>query len=165
MDCLVCRNNDQFDELPPRERVAADPYWRVAHAFNSTLPGWLVLVPRRHVTSIADLTDAEAAVLGTWQVRLSRALRDVTGCVKTYVMQFAEQQGFGHVHFHVVPRMADLPDDHRGPAVFQYLVRPPRQGIDEERRDDLAAALRARLDQRSERGDLGGSAFRPAQSP
>ena len=146
MDCLVCINNDQFDELSPRERIAADPHWRVAHAFNTTLPGWLVLVPRRHVTSIADLTDTEAATLGTWQVRLSRALHNVTGCAKTYVMQFAEQEGFGHVHFHVVPRIPDIPDDHRGPAVFQYLVRAPRHGIDEQQRDDLAMTLQNHLE-------------------
>jgi hypothetical protein len=35
MDCLVCHNNNQFDVLPPRERVAADPHWRVAHASNT----------------------------------------------------------------------------------------------------------------------------------
>lgn len=147
MDCYICRNNDQFDQLPPRERITADPHWRIAHAFNTTLPGWLVLVPRRHVTTIAELTDDEAAALGTWQVRLSRALHEVTGCVKTYVIQFAEQEGFGHVHFHVVPRMPDIPADHRGPAVFSYLIRPPGQGIDEQHRDNLAAALRARLHQ------------------
>jgi len=47
--------------------------------------------------------------------RLSRALHAVTGCVKTYVAQFAEGQGFEHVHFHVVPRMVDLPDGAKGP--------------------------------------------------
>jgi diadenosine tetraphosphate (Ap4A) HIT family hydrolase len=122
MDCYACQNNGRFDQLPPRERIAADRHWRVAHDFNSTLPGWLILVPRRHVTSIAALTDAEAAVLGTWQVRLSRALEEVTGCVKTYIMQFAEKEGFAHIHFHVVPRMSDLPVDRRGPNVFQYLT-------------------------------------------
>lgn len=141
----MCRNNDRFDQLPPRERVAADPYWRVAHSFNSMLPGWLVLVPRRHVTTLAELSDDEAATLGTWQVRLSRALHEETGCVKTYVMQFSEQEGFGHLHFHIVPRMPDIPDDRRGPAVFGYLARPPALGIDEQDRDDLAAALSARL--------------------
>jgi diadenosine tetraphosphate (Ap4A) HIT family hydrolase len=146
MDCLVCRNNDQFDVLPARERVAADLHWRVAHAFDTALPGWLVLVPRRHAASIADLSDTEAATLGTWQVRLSRALRDVTGCVKTYVVQFAEQEGFSHVHFHVVPRMPDIPNDRRGPAVFQYLNPPPDHRIDEGQRDGLATALQAQLD-------------------
>jgi diadenosine tetraphosphate (Ap4A) HIT family hydrolase len=100
MDCSSCRNHQQSAALPPRELIAADDYWRVAHVFDTALPGWLVLVPLRHVTSIADLTDAEAASLGTWQVRLSRALQAVTGCLKTYVVQFAEKEGFAHVHFH-----------------------------------------------------------------
>ena len=145
MSCLVCHNNDRFDELPPRERVAADTSWRVAHALDASLPGWLVLVPRRHVTALAELTDAEAVALGAWQVRLSRALHDVTGCVKTYVMQFSEHEGFGHVHFHLVPRMPDIPDDHRGPAVFRYLGHPPGHGVTEQQRDDLAASIQARL--------------------
>ncbi|MET8120883.1 HIT family protein [Micromonospora sp. NPDC005189] len=146
MDCLACQHNERIDSLPPRELVAADDYWRAAHAFDSALPGWLVLVPRRHVTSIADLTDAEAASLGTWQVRLSRALGAVTGCAKTYLVQFAEKEGFAHVHFHVVPRMPDLPEDRRGPRVFAYLGTPQEQRVDEQQQDELAAALRAQLD-------------------
>lgn len=145
MDCFVCRNNDRFDMLPPRERVAADAHWRVAHAIDTALLGWLVLIPRRHIASIADLTDYEAVDLGTWQVRLSRALRTVTGCLKTYVVQFAEKEGVNHVHFHVIPRMGDLPDDRRGPAIFRYLDPPPDQRVDDERKDELAAALRAHL--------------------
>ncbi|MFC6022781.1 HIT family protein [Plantactinospora solaniradicis] len=146
MDCLACRNNDLSSVLPPRERVAEDPHWRVAHAFDTSLPGWLVLVPRRHVTSIAELTDAEAATLGLWQVRLARALEAVTGCAKTYVIQFAEQDGFHHVHFHVVPRMPDLPAERRGPRIFGYLHPPVDELLDDDRRDELAVALRARLD-------------------
>ncbi len=61
MTCYSCDHNNGFDRLPPRERIAADRYWRVAHAFNSALPGWLILIPRRHVTTIAELTDDEAA--------------------------------------------------------------------------------------------------------
>ncbi|MFG1761067.1 HIT family protein [Micromonospora echinofusca] len=146
MDCYTCQRNRQIDALPARELVAVDEHWRVAHAFDAALPGWLVLVPRRHVASIAELTDAEAASLGTWQVRLSRALRAVTGCSKTYVMQFAEKEGFAHVHFHVVPRMPDLPDDRRGPAIFGYLGASQGQRLDELQQDEVAAALRARLD-------------------
>jgi diadenosine tetraphosphate (Ap4A) HIT family hydrolase len=145
MDCFSCRNNRQIAALPPREVVTADDHWRIAHVEDTALPGWLVVVPRRHVTSIADLTDAEAAGLGTWQVRLSRALQAVTGCLKTYVVQFAEKEGFAHVHFHVVPRMPDLLDDRRGPAIFGYLGVPEGQRVSEDQRDELAAALRAQL--------------------
>lgn len=145
MVCYTCSNNDRFDTLPPRERVAADAHWRVAHAFDSTLPGWLVLIPRRHVPTIAELTNTEAASLGTWQVRLSRALHEVTGCQKTYLMQFAEREGFEHVHFHLVPRMPDIPADRLGPAIFGYLDAESDQRMDEARMDALAVKLQAHL--------------------
>ncbi|GAA2139505.1 HIT family protein [Actinomadura napierensis] len=143
--CMVCDHNSRMDSLPPREAVAFDEHWRVSHAFGTGTPGWLVLAPRRHVTAIAELTDAEAAALGTWQVKLSRALHAVTGCRKTYVAQFAEAEGFAHVHFHLVPRMEDLPADLRGPRVFALLGRPPEDDLSEARRDELALAIRGRL--------------------
>jgi diadenosine tetraphosphate (Ap4A) HIT family hydrolase len=130
-----------------RERVAVDDCWRVAHAVDTALPGWLVLVPRRHVVAIADLTDAEAASLGSWQVRLSRALHAVTGCTKTYVVQFAEAEGFQHVHFHVVPRMPDLAAERRGPGVFALLGVPEDHRVTVDRMDELAAALAEHLSQ------------------
>jgi diadenosine tetraphosphate (Ap4A) HIT family hydrolase len=142
VECYACSNNARFEVLPPRERIVADASWRVAHDFNSSLPGWLVLLPRRHVTAIAELTDAEAAALGRWQVELSRALAEVTGCEKTYVMQFAEKAGFAHVHFHVVPRMPGLPADRRGPGIFRYLDETPLSDGD---RDEIALRLRAAL--------------------
>jgi diadenosine tetraphosphate (Ap4A) HIT family hydrolase len=131
VSCYTCEQ-EALARRPPREDIAGDEHWRVAHATGSALPGWLVLVPRRHVTSVADLTDAEAAALGPWQVRLSRALRAVTGCVKVYLMQFAEASGFEHVHVHVVPRAADLPDDRRGARVFGYLADPGAALPDDE---------------------------------
>jgi diadenosine tetraphosphate (Ap4A) HIT family hydrolase len=145
MDCYSCSHNDDFDRLPPRERIAADAHWRVAHAFNSSLAGWLVLLPRRHVTSLAELTDPEAAALGVWQVRLSRALTEVTGCVKTYVIQFAEKEGFAHVHFHLVPRMTGLPPERRGPAIFKYLDSTDADRVTIEQQDQVALALQAAL--------------------
>ncbi|MCX5558488.1 HIT family protein [Streptomyces sp. NBC_00038] len=144
-DCYVCAKEARFHELPPRECVAFDEHWRVAHVFDTALPGWLVLLPRRHVTAVHELTDAEAAALGAWQVRLSRALRGVTGCVKTYVVQFAEAEGFAHVHFHIVPRMANLPEGQRGPGVFELLRGPEHERVPADQADQLAHALRAQL--------------------
>ncbi|WP_109004747.1 HIT family protein [Streptomyces rishiriensis] len=144
-DCFTCSKEEEFDDLPPRECVVHDRYWRVAHAFNAAVPGWLVLLPRRHVAAVHDLTDAEASALGTWQVRLSRALRSLTGCAKTYVVQFAEAQGFAHVHFHIVPRMADLPPEHRGPGVFELLRRPESEWVTADQADRTARLLRAQL--------------------
>ncbi|MEU6390981.1 HIT family protein [Streptomyces sp. NPDC046939] len=144
--CHACAAEAGLDGLPPREHIASDPHWRLAHAFGTTLPGWLVLLPRRHVTAVHDLTDAEAATLGSWQVRVSRALRDVTGCAKTYVAQFAEAEGFAHVHFHIIPRMPDLASTQRGPRVFDHLTRPETEQVPPAQADALAKRLRARLD-------------------
>lgn len=144
-DCYTCRRNAVFDRLPPRELIGADDLWRAGHAFDAALPGWLVLVPRRHVTSIAALSDAEAAALGIWQVRLSRALHAVMGCEKTYVAQFAEAEGFAHVHFHIVPRAADLAPDLRGPGIFRLLDPADRPPVSEQQRDELAARLAREL--------------------
>ncbi|MER7761871.1 HIT family protein [Streptomyces sp. NPDC097619] len=144
-DCYTCAQEARYPELPPRERIALDAHWRVAHAVGTALPGWVVLVPRRHVTAVHELTDAEAAALGHWQVRLSRALRAETGCAKTYVVQFAEAEGFSHVHFHLVPRMPDQPAEYRGPAVFGLLRRPAEERVTDVAADALAGRLGARL--------------------
>ncbi|WP_405780094.1 HIT family protein [Streptomyces sp. NBC_00859] len=117
----------------------------MVHAFDTALPGRLVLLPRRHVTAVHELTDAEATTLGTWQVRLSRALHDVTGCVKTYVARFAEAEGFAHVHFHVMPRMASLSPELRGPGVFELLRRPAQQRVAADLVDGIARSLHTRL--------------------
>jgi diadenosine tetraphosphate (Ap4A) HIT family hydrolase len=119
-DCYACRNNAAPD-LPSREAVVRTDHWRVAHAFNASLPGWLVLLPASHVHAFDELSSDAMADLGRLLGDLSRALREVVGCEKTYVMQFSEAPGFSHLHVHLVPRMPDQPDDRRGPAVFGYL--------------------------------------------
>lgn len=142
-----CYSCDQLAaEAPPaREDVLTTEHWRVAHAFNSTLPGWLVLLPTRHLTSFTDLSGEAADQLGGLVRRLSIALEMVTGCVKTYLMQFSEAEGFSHLHLHLVPRMADQPDEARGPGVFAYLADDPARWIDESERDALALSLRDAL--------------------
>ncbi|WP_433327446.1 HIT family protein [Spirillospora sp. CA-294931] len=143
MTCVSCRTDAALATAPPREHIASDTHWRAAHAFGTDLLGWLVLVPRRHVTAVAALTDAEAATLGAWQVRLSRALHAVTGCEKTYIAQFAEAEGFAHVHFHIVARMPDQAPELKGPRVFALLGAEP--GVSAGRRDEFALELRRRL--------------------
>ena len=103
--------------LPPREDVVHTDHWRVAHAFNSALPGWLVLLPTRHVASFTELTPEAADELGGLVRRLGGALEVVTGCVKTYLMQFSETDGFSHLHLHLVPRLPNDPEDARGPII------------------------------------------------
>jgi diadenosine tetraphosphate (Ap4A) HIT family hydrolase len=122
-------------------------YWDVAHTYNTALPGWLVLVARRHIEALDELTEAEAADLGLLIRHVSAALKAVTGCRKTYVIQFAEAAEHPHVHVHIVPRMADQPEDRRGPKIFAYLGVPEAERVTEDRMNDIAAQVRAFLQQ------------------
>lgn len=125
-DCYACRHNVDPHSGPPSEAIHVGDGWRVAHAFNTSLPGWLVLVPLRHVAAVEDLSASEAAVMGTLHRRCSQALKEMTGCLKSYFMFFAEAEGFSHLHVHVVPRMSWFEREQTGPRVFSLL------GVDEE---------------------------------
>ena len=143
-DCLPCRNTAAPD-LPIRERIVHTANWRVAHAFNTGLPGWLVVVPTVHITSLTELSDGAAAELGPMLRDLSAALHEVVGCVKTYVVLLAEAEGFSHVHFHVIPRMADQPEELRGPRIFQMLGLSADLSVSEAEMDRLGQAIHDQL--------------------
>jgi diadenosine tetraphosphate (Ap4A) HIT family hydrolase len=145
-DCYSCRVNGQpAAELPPRERVFDDGHWRVAHAFGSAMPGWMVVVAHRHVTSMGQLTGAEGAALGPLLVALSRALERILDVPKTYVAMFAEAEGFAHLHVHVVPRRADLHHQLRGPRIFHHLRQPADQVVPDDEMDRIADQVRPLL--------------------
>lgn len=109
-DCRICGINDRVGSLPVRECVYLDENWRVSHAWSS-LPGWLIVVPRRHLEAFDELSGQESAGLGPLLSAATAALREALGCVKTYVMMFAETPTFSHLHIHVVPRMANFTED------------------------------------------------------
>ena len=141
--CALISRRDNGD-APLWDEILRTPFWDVVHNYETSLPGWLVLVVRRHLTSVDELTEAEAVELGSLLRRTSKALKEVVGCEKTYVIQFAEHPEHPHVHFHVVPRMADTPAERRGVGVFGYSgVTEGR--VSEATMNALAAQLRARL--------------------
>jgi diadenosine tetraphosphate (Ap4A) HIT family hydrolase len=138
-DCDFCSVTAGLSaETPLRERVYVGPHWRV-RAHRSALPGWLLLIPRRHIESLHELTGEEAAELGQLLRDSTAALVASVGAVKSYVMQFAE--GTPHAHFSLVPRMPDLPSDRTGAAVSAYNSKDTP--IPESRRDEVATAVAA----------------------
>jgi diadenosine tetraphosphate (Ap4A) HIT family hydrolase len=137
--CFSCQQTARGAALPCSERIYNDGLWRVAHAFNSALPGWLVVIPHRHIETLAALTAAEAGVLGPLLQHLSAALTEVIGCPKTYVVMFAEK--VQHVHFHVIPRMADLPANRSGDRIFDYLRQPETAWVSQAERDRIGMAV------------------------
>jgi diadenosine tetraphosphate (Ap4A) HIT family hydrolase len=145
IDCFSCRNTATVDSQPIRERIWWDGRWRIAHAVRCALPGWLVVVPARHIVSLAELSPDEAAVLGPLLTAVARAEIDVTGCLKVYLALFAEAEGSHHLHIHVVPRQDDLPAGLRGPGVFGYLQRPEAEWVTAVEMDRIGAALVKRI--------------------
>ena len=146
-ECVTCdliRRRDA-GSAPLWDSIIRTPGWDLVHAYGTSIEGWLVLVVRRHVVAIADMRDEEAAELGPLLQKVSAALRAVMGCPKTYVVQFAEHRQHPHVHFHVIPRAEDLPEDRRGPHIFESLGVPEEVAVPEARRNEIALAIREQL--------------------
>lgn len=145
--CITCEltRRRNAGDAPPWDSIHRAQFWDVAHSFNTSLLGWLVVIARRHIEAVDQMTAPEAAELGDLIRRTSIALKQGTGCARTYVAQFAEAQGHHHVHFHVIPRMPGQPDDLRGPNIFKCLGVPADQRVTEAAMNDLAAKIRQSL--------------------
>lgn len=151
-DCYTCTLTQQRDagKAPLWDNIFRTAYWDLAHSYNTALPGWLVLVTRRHVATIAELNAAEAAELGSLLQRTSQALKEVTGCVKTYVVQFADHPQHPHVHFHIVPRPADQPADKRGLQIMSELGKSAEERVPETQMNKISEQIRQILSVSSE---------------
>jgi diadenosine tetraphosphate (Ap4A) HIT family hydrolase len=147
MACTTCELVARRDrgDAPAWDDIVRTEHWDVVHCYGVSIEGWLVLACRRHVEAVADLSEGEAAALGPLLVRVSAALREEVGAVKTYVVQFAEHPQHPHVHVHVIPRGADHPEGLKGPRIFDAAGLAPEECLPVARMEEIAAALRDRL--------------------
>ena len=145
--CKTCEMTARrrLGQAPLWDNIYQTEFWDVVHAYNSALPGWLVLVVQRHIESLDELTEQEAAELGPLIRRVSLSLKSVVGCTKTYVIQFAEARQHPHVHFHIVPRMADQPAERRSAGIMGYLGVSREERISEGRMNEIGAEIRSHL--------------------
>jgi len=96
-------------------------------AINDAVYPWLILVPRRPgAVEIADLTEADAALLAAEIVKVSRVLKQITQCDKLNVAAIGNV--VPQLHVHVVARRKSDP-----------LWPKPIWGIAETRPGDAAA--------------------------
>ena len=82
----------------------------------TSVPGWLVVAPVRHVERIDSLDAGELRALGPLLSEVAAALRAETPCEKVYLSVFAEV--LPHLHVHVIARPPGLRAEERGPRVF-----------------------------------------------
>ena len=146
--CSTCELLIRRDmgKAPLWDSIHRAKYWDVVHCNDTSLLGWIVVVVRRHIGAIDELTSYEALELGALLRKISIALKETIKCQKTYVMQFAEAEGHNHVHFHVVPRMANQPEEFRSVKIFKLLGVSEKDRVSEERMNEFAIQLRRILE-------------------
>ena len=127
----------------PGDSIYADEYWSLTHSTSPVqLPGFLILQPIRHVEHVADLSSAEAAAMGPLLSGASRALMKVLAPEKIYVCSFGS--AVKHVHFYLMPRIPEMPDDLLGAAMVSE-VFTGRWACSDEEAADVAARVRVEL--------------------
>ena len=130
---------------PLWDSIYRTEFWDIVHADPTSMLGWMVLVTRRHMPSIDELTEEEALELGKYIRQVSIILKELTDCQKTYVIQFAESPLHPHVHFHIVPRAYDLPKEERSKNIFKHLNVPDDARLSDDVMNAFGAKVRARL--------------------
>ena len=134
-DCLFC---EIVDGKRAAAIVASDD---AAVAFLDARPvfkGHVLVVPRAHVPTLADLPAAALAPYFAAVQRLARAVEVGLGADGTFVaMNNKVSQSVPHLHTHVVPR-------HRKDGLRGFFWPRVPYASDGER-DELAARIRAAL--------------------
>ena len=121
MKCLTCLSNSGEKRISPGPMIYEGIYWYLEHAYPTSLKGWLVAVLKRHVEALHELTPEEFTELGIIQARATKLLFETLNCEKEYVMCLAEGEGFHHIHFHIVPKPRNLPDELKAARIFALL--------------------------------------------
>src|SRR5688500_943099 len=112
-ECGICRLTGEQRELIAYE----DDLWIVRPIGPPWgVPGWMLMIARRHVAGPAHFDDREAASFGPTLRRLERVLEEVSGALRIYTAALGEAHP--HFHAHMVPRHADMPRGAKGWAVF-----------------------------------------------
>ena len=101
-NCLFCKIAD--GRIPSR-KVHEDDELVVFHDIAPWAPVHVLVVPKEHVASLADVTDAHAPLLGRMLALAPRLMRDlgVTNGFRTVVNTGRDGgQEVAHLHMHVL---------------------------------------------------------------
>ena len=101
--CLFCRI--AAGEIPAK-KVHEDADVVAFHDINPQAPTHVLVIPRKHIAKLDDLTDADAATIGTTIVRAAQIARDLQLAEDGYRIVVNNGEGAGqtvfHIHVHVL---------------------------------------------------------------
>lgn len=123
MSCGVCATLTGTGRIDP---VYEDALWHVRPAGPPTgVPGWMMMISRRHVAGPAHFNDDEARSFGFALRHFERVLEEITGALRIYTAALGESSP--HFHAHMVPRLEVMPKDAKAWSVFD-LERAAKAG-------------------------------------
>jgi diadenosine tetraphosphate (Ap4A) HIT family hydrolase len=130
--CFVCSKHRQGQDVEGGILYRDDTlYAGHCHLLgrDDILLGWLIIEPLRHVAELGDLTDGEAAALGTLASRLARGLQQSEGAEHVYSFVFGDGLAAPHLHLHLIPRYPGTPREYWGQRVPEW-PDAPRGGVE-----------------------------------
>jgi diadenosine tetraphosphate (Ap4A) HIT family hydrolase len=117
--CTICDRVEQVTADPGGAVYADEHFVAVPVPGGNGVPGWMMLLSRRHVSGVDQLDEAEAAAFGPVIGRIQRAVLTATGAERVYLASLNESAH--HLHVHLAPRYARMPAGVVGFAVFDLL--------------------------------------------
>ena len=124
-------------------RLSAEIVWRGEGALafldhRPLFPGHVLLIPDRHIMTLADLPASETGQFFEAGQRLERAVTEAVGAEGSFIaINNRVSQSVPHLHLHVVPRR-------KGDGLKGFFW--PRHKYDsDEHMKEVAAKIRARL--------------------
>jgi diadenosine tetraphosphate (Ap4A) HIT family hydrolase len=101
--CMACELS--AGRLPlPGGLIHRTEHWRIEHCVGPLGLGTLIVKPDRHVTAVADLSDAEAIELGPLLRRASAVARELVDAEQVYNCLWSHAGGVPvHIHYVVQP--------------------------------------------------------------
>lgn len=101
--CLFCRI--AAGEIPAK-KVHEDADVVAFHDINPQAPTHVLVIPRKHIAMLDDLTDADAVTIGTTLVRAAQIARELRLHDDGYRIVVNNGEGAGqtvfHIHVHVL---------------------------------------------------------------
>ena len=134
--CLPCDLSHGRKELVGGI-IFENQHWIVDHCIGPLPLGTLIVVPRRHVVAVADLTDDEANEYGPLLVRVNRVVRQINRADQVYNCQWSHSDWHaGHIHTVVQPAWESQRTCFRKPGppmqapMFDQVQACPREEIE-----------------------------------
>ena len=142
-ECLTCKSLRGEISLAPGPVIYEGKYWRIEHVAPTAVPGWLVILLKRHASALHELSTEEFSEFAT----LAKASTDILfkkfNCEKEYMACFAEGEGFRHIHVHIISKPVGLSSTNLGPHVFQLLGPKVTDPLKDEEIQQICSDLKA----------------------